>query len=143
VLTEDYNGRVDPERVAFGGMYTWPQIHGLPELYRKISIVDDLARKIGKTKEVQMSPKLMFEGNYVRLRILIDVEKPLPRFVFLNIEGEGRKMLFVKYEKLSYFCRHCGLIGRDHEECGDGDWEEKDLVWYLDVGFMAYLGLTT
>jgi hypothetical protein len=81
-----------------------------------------------------MSPKLLFEGNYVCLRVLIEVEKPLRRFMFLNIEGEGRKMFFVKYEKLPYFCRHCGLIGHDHEECGDGDWEEKDLqyvTWML------------
>ncbi|KAM0849618.1 hypothetical protein ACQ4PT_053607 [Festuca glaucescens] len=134
VLIEDYDGCVDPVKVAFGGMYTWAQIHGLPELYRKIPIVDNLSRKIGKTKEVQMSPKMLFEGNYVRLRVLIEVEKPQSRFVFLNIEGEGTKMLFVKYEKLPYFCRHCGLIGHDHEECGDGDWEEKDLqygTWML------------
>ncbi|KAM0907049.1 hypothetical protein ACQ4PT_016383 [Festuca glaucescens] len=105
------------------------KIHGIPELYRKTWIVDDLARRIGKTREVQMSPKLFFDGNYVRLRVLIEVGNPLTRFVFLNIEGEGRKMLSVKYEKLPFFCRHCGLIGHDHEECGDGDWEEKDLQY--------------
>jgi hypothetical protein len=52
VLIEDYDGCVDPEKVVFCGMYAWAQIHGLPELYRKISILDNLARKIGKTKEV-------------------------------------------------------------------------------------------
>jgi hypothetical protein len=129
VLIEDYDGCVDPEQVQFGGLYTWAQIHGIPELYRKIGVVDNLARRIGKTREVQMSPKLFFEGNYVRLRVLIEVGNPLTRFVSLNIEGEGRKMLLVKYEKLPFFCRHCGLIGHDHEECGDGDWEEKDLQY--------------
>jgi hypothetical protein len=39
----------------------------------------------------------------VRLRVLIDVGKPLMRFVSLMIEGEGIKRLPVKYEKNSIF----------------------------------------
>ncbi|KAM0910599.1 hypothetical protein ACQ4PT_014043 [Festuca glaucescens] len=58
VLIEDYDGREDPEKVSFGGLFVWAQIHGIPELYRKVHIVDELARRIGKPKEVQMTPKL-------------------------------------------------------------------------------------
>jgi hypothetical protein len=83
-----------------------------------------------------MSPKLFFEGNYVRLRVMIDVSKPLMRFVSLMVEGEGRKRLAVKYEKIPFFCKRYGLLGHDHEECGDGAWEPKDLQygeWMLAV----------
>ncbi|KAM0859216.1 hypothetical protein ACQ4PT_047334 [Festuca glaucescens] len=129
VLVEDYDGREDPEKVTFGGLYVWAQIHGIPELYRKQEVVDDLARRVGKTKEVQMAPKLFFEGNYVCLRVMIDIAKQLMRFVSLSVQGEGRKRLAVKYEKMPYFCKHCGLLGHDHEECGDGVWEAKDLQY--------------
>ncbi|KAM0822338.1 hypothetical protein ACQ4PT_007450 [Festuca glaucescens] len=136
VLIEDYDGKEDPEKMTFNGLHIWAQIHGIPELYRKTEVIDDLARRIGKTKEVQMSPKLFFEGNYVRLRVIIDVNKPLMRFVSLMVEGEGRKRLAVKYEKIPFFCKRCGLLGHDHEECGDGAWEPKDLQygeWMLAV----------
>ncbi|KAK1628379.1 hypothetical protein QYE76_002694 [Lolium multiflorum] len=129
VLIEDYDGREVPEKVSFGGLFVWAQIHGIPELYRKVQVVDDLARRIGKTKEVQMSPKLFYEGNYVRLRVLIEVEKPLSRIVLLNVEGEGKKRLLVKYEKIPYFCKRCGLIGHNHEECGDGVWTARELQY--------------
>jgi hypothetical protein len=129
VLIEDYDGKEDPEKMSFNGLHIWAQIHGIPELYRKMEVIDDLARRIGKTKEVQMSPKLFFEGNYVRLRVMIDVSKPLMRFVSLMVEGEGRKRLAVKYEKIPFFCKRCGLLGHDHEECGDGAWEPKDLQY--------------
>jgi hypothetical protein len=134
VLIEDYDGLTDPENVVFNGMYVWAQIHGIPELYRKTVVVDDLARRIGKTKEVQMAPKLFYEGNYVRIRVMIDISKPLMRFVSLSVVGEGRKRLAVKYEKIPFFCKRCGLLGHDHEECGDGVWEEKDMqygIWML------------
>jgi hypothetical protein len=80
-------------------------------------------------KEVQFSPKLFFEGNYVCIRVRIDVTKPLMRFVSLTIPVEGRRRLPVKYEKIPFFCKRCGLFGHDHEECGDGVWEERQLQY--------------
>jgi hypothetical protein len=136
LLIEDYDGKVDPEKITFSGLHIWAQIHGIPELYRKPVVIDDLARRVGKVKEVQMFPKLFYEGNYVRLRVMIDVRKPLMRFVSLAVEGEGRKRLAVKYEKIPFFCKRCGLLGHNHEECGDGDWESKDLQygdWMLAI----------
>jgi hypothetical protein len=65
VLIEDYDGKEDPEKISFGGLFVWEQIHGILELYRKTDVVDDLAHRIGKTREVQMSPKLFYESNYV------------------------------------------------------------------------------
>jgi hypothetical protein len=67
VLVEDYDGREDPEKLIFSGLYVWAQIHGIPKLYRKTEVIDDLARRVGKAKETQMSSKLFHEGNYVRI----------------------------------------------------------------------------
>jgi hypothetical protein len=105
VLIEDYDGLSNPESATFDGMYVWAQIHGIPELYRKPTIVDDLSRKIGLVSETQLSPKLFFEGNYVRVRVR--VAKALMRFVTLNIP-DGKKRLMVKYEKIPYYCNIVG-----------------------------------
>jgi hypothetical protein len=67
------------------------------------------------------------------MRVRIETTKPLIRFVSLTLP-EGRKRLPVKYEKVPFFCKRCGLLGHDHEECGDGVWEEKQLqygTWML------------
>ncbi|KAK1613138.1 hypothetical protein QYE76_036811 [Lolium multiflorum] len=128
LLVEDYDGLGDPTEVVFGGMHVWVQIHGIPELYMKQLVVDDLARRIGNVKEVQMFPKLFFEGNYVRIRVRIQITKPLPRFVSLTLP-EGRRRLAVKYEKVPFSVNDKGLIGHDHEECGDGVWEDKQLQY--------------
>ncbi|KAM0862257.1 hypothetical protein ACQ4PT_045380 [Festuca glaucescens] len=136
LLVEDYDGLSDTEKFIFSGMQVWAQIHGIPELYRKKEVIDDLARRVGMVREIQMTPKLYFEGNYVRFRVKIDVTKPLMRFVSLTIPELGKKRLAVKYEKVPFFCKRCGLFGHDHEECGDGVWEEKQLqygTWMLAV----------
>jgi hypothetical protein len=131
LLIEDYDGLSAPEDFVFSGLRSW--IHGILELYRKIEVVDGLASKVGKVKEVQLAPKLFFEGNYVRIRVRINIAKALLRFVTLSTP-EGKKRLMIKYEKIPFFCRRCGLMGHDHEECGDGVWEEKQLqfgTWML------------
>jgi hypothetical protein len=74
-----------------------------------------------------MFPKLFYEGNYVRIRVMIDVNFSLKCVVSLNVEGEGKKWCFIKYEKVPFFCKHCGRIGHNHEECGDGVWSSKEL----------------
>uniref|UniRef100_A0ACD5WYQ2 Uncharacterized protein n=1 Tax=Avena sativa TaxID=4498 RepID=A0ACD5WYQ2_AVESA len=133
VMIEDYDGLVDPEIVPFGGLWVWAQIHGIPELFRKVEVVDELSIRVGRVKEVQLTPRLFYEGNYVRIRVRIDVNKALMRFVSLSTP-DGRKRLQVKYEKIPFFCKQCGLLGHDHEECGDGDWEENKFqygTWML------------
>lgn len=129
MLIEDYNGKQDPASFDFDGLYVWAQIHNIPELYRKAEVVDQLARRIGRVKETQLSPRLLYEGDYVRVRARILVNKPLTRVTSLNVTGEGRKLLPVKYEKIPYFCQVCGFMGHNHEECGDGVWEAKHKQW--------------
>jgi hypothetical protein len=46
--------------------------------------------------------KLFYEGNYVRIRVMIDVNFSLKRVVSLNVEGKGKKWCFIKYEKVSF-----------------------------------------
>ncbi|KAM0852267.1 hypothetical protein ACQ4PT_051867 [Festuca glaucescens] len=122
VVIAEYDGIMKPSEVA-----VWAQIHAIPELYRIQEVVDQLARRIGKVKSVEMNHQRWFEGDYVRVRASIDVNKPLIRFVPLNVGV--RKMLQVKYEKIGFFCDVCGVMGHDLEECGDGIHAEEQIQY--------------
>lgn len=52
LLIEDYDGKTDPCSMVFDGLYVWAQIHGIPDLYRDVSVVDQLARRFGRVKEI-------------------------------------------------------------------------------------------
>ncbi|KAE8805264.1 hypothetical protein D1007_18668 [Hordeum vulgare] len=83
-----------------------------------------VAARIGRVKEVQLAPKLYYEGDYVRVRARVLVSKALTRFTPLTVKGECN-LLSVGYEKIPYFCQVSGFMGHNHEECGDGVWEQK------------------
>ncbi|PNT76673.1 hypothetical protein BRADI_1g51346v3 [Brachypodium distachyon] len=94
-------------------------IHKIPELYRILALVDQLARRIGRMQSVELNPIKAYEGDYVRVRASIDVGNPLIRVVPLAI-GKERMLLDIKYEKMGMFCEICGLLGHTRDECGTG-----------------------
>lgn len=128
VLIEGFDGKRAPEFVKLERVSVWAQIHKIPDLYRKEPIVDQLARRIGIVRSVELNPAGCFEGNYVRVRANIDVTKPLIHWTPLNLAGDGI-FLEVKYEKISFFCAVCGLLGHDSEECADGVHPQESKQW--------------
>ncbi|KAE8794044.1 hypothetical protein D1007_31339 [Hordeum vulgare] len=120
VVIEEYDGKGKPHVVALDRMLVWAQIHDTPELYRREVVLDQLARRIGQVKSVEMNPARVFEGSYARVRVKIKVDEPLVRFTPLKITGEENLLLPVKYEKIGFFCEVCGIMGHNLEECGDG-----------------------
>lgn len=66
-------------------------------------------------------------GNYIRVRVLLDVRNPLIRWSNINIGGLARKILF-RYEKLADFCFSCGRL--DHLEKHYSFSQPDDLCYY-------------
>ncbi|KAE8813925.1 hypothetical protein D1007_08841 [Hordeum vulgare] len=100
VIIEDYDNKTDPDAVILDGLYVWAQIHKIPDLYRRETVVDQLAHRIGKVREVQMHPTLYYEGDSVRVHAKVITANPLTRFIPLIVVGEGTQMLVFKYEKI-------------------------------------------
>lgn len=89
VVIAECDGLVNPADVALDRVEVWSQIHSIPELYRVQPVVDQLAKRIGRVKSVEMTHQRWFEGDYIRVRASIEVNKPLIRFVPLSVGGNG------------------------------------------------------
>jgi hypothetical protein len=126
VLIEPYDGIVDPSSVVLDHINVWIQVRGVPPLFRKEEIVRDMAARIGEVKGVDLYALGASGTSFVRVRVRIDVNKRLLRFVRLHPEGNERISFQVMYEKLPRFCDICGYMGHGDQECGDGVHEEGD-----------------
>jgi hypothetical protein len=67
-------------------------------------------------------------GNFVRVRVELDVRKVLARFVTVSRGGQ-REFYQIKYEKMPRFCGACGFMGHTHLECGSGEFDDDSLKW--------------
>jgi hypothetical protein len=127
VCIEEYDGLVDPESIDLNFFDTWIQIHKLPIGYRNEALIKNLTeKKVGKV--IKVEKRVHGLGNFIRVRVRLDVRKIIARVVTISRNRE-REYYQVQYEKIPKFCGACGFFGHGHLECGTGEHEEDKLKW--------------
>jgi hypothetical protein len=118
---------MDTDRIDLNFFSTWVQIQKLPVGYRNDTLIRNLMeKKVGRVEETQTN--VQGAGNFVRVKVRLDVRKCLERWVSMSRSGQ-REIFMLKYEKMPRFGGACGLIGHSHLECGNGEHVEADLKW--------------
>lgn len=54
---------------------------------------------------------------FTRIRVKLDVEKPLKRRLKIKPEGDSWSWINFKYERLGTFCFICGILGHSERDC--------------------------
>ncbi|KAL5576704.1 hypothetical protein UlMin_018403 [Ulmus minor] len=104
--------------LVFDSQEIWVQIHNIPLACMNRECAEILGNNIGNLVEVAVGDKGDCWGWYLRLKIAIDISKPLKRVVRLCLrEGEAPEMLLLQYERLPNLCYRCGLLGHSSREC--------------------------
>ena len=114
---------------ALSFQYTsfWIQIHDLPIHCLNSETREAIGSSLG-------TPLLMTDlegeggkGNYLRVRVKIDITKPLNRVRKVWSEGVVIGCAILKYERLPNFCYWCGLVSHDDRDCEHWLWSKGSL----------------
>ncbi|MBA0585918.1 uncharacterized protein LOC105795840 [Gossypium raimondii] len=101
----------------FNIMPFWIRIYNIPfeQMDREVAI--DVGKAIGEVVAIDCHDKNGRWTEYIRIRVKIDVLRPLRRVVHL-VGSEGTETVCtIKYERLPAFCYICGLIGDTTQKC--------------------------
>ncbi|KAL2935792.1 Gag polyprotein [Bienertia sinuspersici] len=97
--------------------------------------ISEIAMSIGESMggfmEYDDSDPLGLE-NFMRLKVMINIEKPLRRGLKIAIGAHTSKWVDIKYERMGDFCHFCGKLGHIDKDCDDinGDGENtKEMVY--------------
>jgi hypothetical protein len=115
VLTE-FDGKTPPAQMAFKHSLFWVQVHDLPLLCMTKRIAVKIGESLGKLTEVDLAGDGAGWGRSIRIRVEIDLAKPLERGRALRLEGKSYWVSF-KYEKLPMFFFGCGRLVHDAKGC--------------------------
>jgi hypothetical protein len=119
VLLEKYDGKVRPSDLVFDKLAVWVRVFDLPLDMMNISYGKIIGNWIGHYIAVDVDEDGFAWGKELRIRVEINVNKPLIRGVNLkesddDIEG---RWFDLKYERIPHFCFDCGFLWHQSGNC--------------------------
>lgn len=108
----------DAHSVQLNKMEIWVQIYDLPVGMMSDKLLENVGNYVGTF--VKADSQNIHGGwkVFYRIRVIMDVDKPIKRRMKLKREGGVWSWINFKYERLSTFCFVCGLLGHSDRDCG-------------------------
>ncbi|XP_041001644.1 uncharacterized protein LOC121247347 [Juglans microcarpa x Juglans regia] len=94
----------------------WIQLHNLPLSVMTKGFGEQFAEAIGLVIRVDAEEDGRAWGRCLRVRVAVDLNKPLLRGKWLKLDDKQHWVAF-KYERLQNFCFHCGVLNHKGKGC--------------------------
>lgn len=112
-LKEDKN----PRCVELNSMDLWVQVYDLKAGFMTERILKEVGNYIGQFVASGPGNFVGVWRDYLRVRVAIDVTKPLKRRMKIRKTGDEWFWISFKYENLPTFCFICGILGHSEKFC--------------------------
>ena len=104
VLLKRFDGDLSLGNVKFQQSPFWVRVFNIPIKSMNISIGNHIANEIGIPLLIDAPKSGLAWGPFLRMRVDIDITKPLMRAKMLQIENVDKGWIYFKYERLPTFC---------------------------------------
>uniref|UniRef100_A0A803LAB8 Reverse transcriptase zinc-binding domain-containing protein n=1 Tax=Chenopodium quinoa TaxID=63459 RepID=A0A803LAB8_CHEQI len=115
LVLKEIKGEEQPSEVEFKFAPMWVRLLDVPFNKRNKKTMTEIGDFLGCFLEADDSDPLGW-GEFLRIKVMIDIAKPLRRGLFLATGPSSSKWVALKYERLDEFCFFCGRL--DHTEMG-------------------------
>jgi hypothetical protein len=109
LVLRDVDDHIPPTEMIFHHSPIWVQVHNMPLTCMNRAVGFQIGGSIGVVEEVDVTGDGVGWGRCLRIRVAIDLTKPLDRGRALIIQGKPIWVKF-RYEKLPSFFHFCGRI---------------------------------
>lgn len=106
-----------PQTVPLLSVPFWVRIHDVPTAFMTERVGKDLGNFIGEFLEYDVKNSSNHLRQYMRIRVLLNVTKPLKRQKKIKRPGGDTLTVRFKYERLGNFCYYCGILGHIEDYC--------------------------
>lgn len=97
----------------------WIRLYNLPFGFRSNDNIKTIAMAMGDVMEVEED--FLDVSPFRRVRVMLDITKPLKRFQMIRLKGNSTAKVTLKYERLPHFCFLCGCMSHVEKDCSNVD----------------------
>jgi hypothetical protein len=112
----DFDGITPPSQLNFEKAAFWIRMYELPLACMGKEVGQQIGATVGEVEEVEADEDGVGWGEYLRVRVVIDLAKPLARGRTITIRNKTLWVPF-KYEKIPKYCFRCGVVRHGTRGC--------------------------
>ncbi|KAK4398113.1 hypothetical protein Sango_1286800 [Sesamum angolense] len=116
-LTKRVSDNENPAEVDLNWCDFHVRIHGLPIGKMTKEVANHIGEKIGRLRNADQQTEPESWGSFMRLRVALEVSKPLPRALKIRTVLGDEHLVSFTYERLPNFCYLCGRLGHISKWC--------------------------
>lgn len=116
LVLNEFDGTTPPPHMKFDHSPIWVQVHDMPLLCMTKRVGEKIGESMGVLEDVDVAGEGVGWGRCLRIRVNMDLTKPLERGRALHL-GDQIHWVDFKYEKLPLFCFHSGRIIHERSGC--------------------------
>ncbi|CAM8892644.1 unnamed protein product [Rhodiola kirilowii] len=119
IIMHDWCSDLAPEEFIMNKLGVWAQLHNLPvgAVLNDKECGEKLAGYIGKFIKVSQSEVDGARKRFIRVRVEIEIDKPIVTGFLLRRLNRDPQWISVKYERLPESCAMCGRLCHETEKC--------------------------
>ena len=94
----------------------WVQVYDIPLRFRNKDVAEQICEIVGTI--IHPSTDSDYEGgSFIRVRVMVDISKPLCRGRRISLEDGKTHWVSFKYERLPNLCYWCGCLTHNDRDC--------------------------
>jgi hypothetical protein len=118
LVVEDFVLSKTLEEYEFITIPIWIRLFGLPLGMMDQDTGEAIGDEVGVFMEADVGEDGMAKGKFLRIKVRINIKKPLMRGIMLNVEkGQDDLWCRFEYEFLPDFCYKCGFFDHIDRDC--------------------------
>ena len=99
-------------------LLVWVRIRNIPVNHYTVEAIAALGDLIGRVDVVACDPDMPQTNDYVRVRVLFDVSRPVRRSKVVNLpKGGGSATIWYNFERIQKRCHHCQRLTHEKDKC--------------------------
>lgn len=116
IILANFDGFTPPSEMIFDYASFWVRMYDLPLVCMGKNVGYKIRASVEEVEDVDIVDGDPGWGEFLRVKIKLDLRKPLTRGRMLHLNGRSLWIGF-KYEKLPRFCYKCGVILHGRQGC--------------------------